>query len=256
MTGMLFSSNEPPDDALSRLLGLVPTLPTEVNVSCPGLGDVRVLLADVDRGHLIAYGPQALMQDGLPLTLPLRDSSGGGHDVVLRVVRSFYQVGDQTMLHLEPESVEARPGHRESPRYLLDEAAEAYALEAAKPTPRSFQVRVADLSETGFAFLTELELSVNDTVMLTVSLGERPVTIQGRVRRVDAAPLRNRIACETTRMSDWDRHAIGRLARIQEELLEQPDADRRPELAEARAQSRREQHQLQVRMALRRFSGE
>jgi PilZ domain-containing protein len=256
MTGMLFSSNEPPDDALSRLLGLVPTLPTEVTVSCPELGDARILLADVDRGHLIAYGPQALMQDGLLLTLPLRDSSGGGHDVVLRVASSFYQVGDQTMLHLIPETIEMRPGHRENPRYVVDEAADAYVLEAAKLTPRSFQVRVADLSETGFAFLTELELSVNDAVMLTVSIGERPVTVQGRVRRVDAAPLRNRIACETTRVQEWDRRAIGRLARIQEELLERPDADRRPDVAEARAQSRREQHQLQVRMALRRFSGE
>jgi hypothetical protein len=251
---MLFSSQEPSHDPLSLLLGLVPTLPTEVTVSAPEAGDVRVLLADVDRGHLIAYGPQALMQDGLMLTLPLRDSSGGGHDVVLRVERAYYQVGDQTMLHLVPETIEVRPGHRESPRYVLDESADAYVLEAAKLTRSSFAVRLADLSETGFAFLTELELSVNDLIMLTVSLGERPVTVQGRVRRVDAAPLRNRIACETTRIHEWDRLSISRLARIQEELLERPGADRRPDVARARAQSRREQHQLQVRMALRRFS--
>jgi PilZ domain len=251
---MLFSSPEPLEDPLTTLLGLVPTLPTEVTVSTPQAGDVRLLLADVDRGHLIAYGPQSLMEDGLLLTLPLRDSSGGGHDVVLRVERAYYQVGDQTMLHLVPEKLELRPGHRESPRYVLDESADAYVLEAAKLTPRSFTVRVADLSETGFAFLTELELFVNDLIMLTVSLGERPVTLQGRVRRVDAAPLRNRVACETTRMHEWDRLSIARLARIQEELLERPDADRHPEVAAARAQSRREQHQLQVRMALRRFS--
>jgi hypothetical protein len=251
---MLFPSEEPRDDAMSVLLGLVPTLPTEVTVTCAEAGDAKVLLADVDRGHLIGYGPQSLMQDGLALTLPLRDSSGGGSDIVLRVQRAYYQVGDQTMLHLVPESVEHRAGHRESPRYVLDESAEAFALQSKTAGPQSFHIRVADLSASGFAFLTELELAVNDVIMLTVSLGERPVTLEGRVRRVDAAPLRNRIACDITSIREWDRASIVRLAAIQEEVLSRPDADRHPEMAQARAQSRREQHQLQVRMALRRFS--
>jgi PilZ domain len=252
---MLFSSRSPQEDTLALLLGLLPTLPTEVDVTSSEAGDVRVLLATVDRGRLVAYGPQSLMQDGLVLALRVRDSSGRGHDFALRVERAYYQVGGQTMLHLVVEGVEERPGRREAPRFVLDDIAEAFVLESSRLPQRSLQVRVADLSEAGFAFLTELECAVGDVIMLTVSLGERPLTIQGRVRRVDAAPLRNRVACEVTVMQEWDRKVIGRLARMQEEMLDRPDADRHPELSEARTQSRREQHQLQVRMARRRRTG-
>ncbi|MGN6377842.1 MAG: PilZ domain-containing protein [Gaiellales bacterium] len=251
---MLFSSQSPQGDALSLLLGLVPTLPTEVDVTSPEVGNARVLLASVDAGRLVAYGPQSLMQDGLTLALRVRDSSGGGTDFAVRVDRAYYQVGDQCMLHLVVDSAEERPGHREAPRYVLDDSAEAFVLESAKLQQQSVAVRLADLSETGFAFLTELECAAGDVIMLTFSIGERPITIQGRVRRVDAAPLRNRTACEISGMQEWDREAIGRLARIQEEMLARPDADRRPEVAQARTQSRREQHQLQVRMALRRLN--
>jgi hypothetical protein len=137
---------------------------------------------------------------------------------------------------------------------VLDDSAEAFVLDSPKLPQQSVSVRLADLSETGFAFLTELVCGVGDVIMLTFSIGERPITVQGRVRRVDAAPLRNRTACEVVGVQEWDREAIGRLARMQEEMLSRPDADRRPELSEARSQSRREQHQLQVRMALRRLN--
>jgi hypothetical protein len=251
---MLFSSQSPQDDALSLLLRTVPSLPTEVDVTSREVGNARLLLATVDAGKLVAYGPQSLMQDGLTLALRVRDSSGGGSDFSLRVARAYYQVGDQCMLHLSVESVEERPGHREAPRYVLDESAEAFVLKSHKLPQQSVGVRLADLSETGFAFLTELECAMDDVIMLTFSIGERPITVQGRVRRVDAAPLRNRIACEVSGVQEWDRESIGRLARMQEEMLSRPDADRRPELSEARSQSRREQHQLQVRMALRRLN--
>lgn len=251
---MLFASQSPQQDALGQLLGLIPTLPTEVDVTSPEVGTARLLMAAVDAGKLVAYGPQSLMQDGLVLALRVRESSGGGSDFTLLVDRAFYQVGDQCMLHLVVEGVETRPGHREHARFVLDEMAEAFVLQSARLPQQSMQVRVADLSETGFSFLTELECTVGDVIMLTVSLGERPLTVQGRVRRADAAPLRNRVACEISAMQDTDREAIGRLARIQEEMLARPDADRHPEMSEARHQNRREQHQLQVRMALRRLN--
>ena len=249
---MLFGSPPPTEDHLTALLQLVPSLPTEVTATASGIGQARLLLASADGGLLIAYGPQTLMQDGLGLTLSVPDGNGGGVDATLRVERAYYQVNDQTMLHLAVTGLSSRAGHREGPRYRLDDFAEATVLESTTVPPQPFGVRVADMSETGFAFLTELVCTANDLIMLTVSVGERPVTLQGRVRRVDPAPLRNRIACRTTAISDWDRAVIGRLARIQEEQLNAPDEDRQPDMAMARAQYRLEQHQLQVRMALSR----
>jgi hypothetical protein len=250
---MLFASSSPKDELLTLLLGTVPTLPTEVMVSVPGIGDVGLLLADLDRGMLVAYGPQSLMSNGLELTLPIRDSSGGGRDFTLRIERSFYQADDQTMLNLRVTEAVIRAGHREIPRVQLDETAEAWIMESRLLDPQGLAVRTADLSETGFAFLTEIVCGVGDLIMFTVTIGDRPVTMQGRVRRVDAAPLRNRIACEITDIRDWDRVAIGRVTRPDDEPEGSYDDDRHPEIAEARAQFRREQHQLQVRMAMRRY---
>ncbi len=238
------------DEPLSTLLSSVPTLPTRVTMLSGETGEVDVLLADVDRGKLIGYGPQSLMQDGIELVLPVRDSSGGGHDFTLRVDRAYYQVNQQTMLNLSVAGMELRAGHREAPRYRLDDSGVVCVIESDALDPQTFQVWMADLSETGAAFLTELNCSVNDTILLTISLGERPVTLEARVRRVDAAPLRNRVAAEITSIRDWDRAAITRLA---DEHGTPDEPDRQPEIAAARAQYRAEQHQLQVRMALRRY---
>jgi hypothetical protein len=250
---MLFAASSPKDELVTLLLGTVPTLPTEVTMSTSITGDVRVLLADVDRGLLVAYGPQSLMEDGLELTLPVRDSSGGGRDFTLRVERSFYQADEQTMLNLRVTEAVIRAGHREIPRLQFDEAAEAWVLESTLVDPQGLAVRTADLSETGFAFLTEIVCGVGDLIMFTVTIGERPITMQGRVRRVDAAPLRNRVACEITDIRDWDRVAIARVTRPDDDPQSSFDDDRHPEMAAARAQFRREQHQLQVRMAMRRY---
>jgi hypothetical protein len=250
---MLFAASTPKDELLTLLLGTVPTLPTEVTVNAAGTDDVRILLADVDRGMLVAYGPQSVMSNGLELTLPIRDSSGGGRDFTLRVERSFYQADDQTMLNLRVTEAVIRAGHREIPRLQLDEAAEAWIMESTLVDSQSLAVRTADLSETGFAFLTEIVCGLGDLIMLTVTIGDRPLTMRGRVRRVDAAPLRNRVACEITEIRDWDRVAIGRVTRPDDEPESSFDDDRHPEVAQARAQFRREQHQLQVRMAMRRY---
>ncbi len=90
--------------------------------------------------------------------------------------------------------------------------------------------------------------------MLTVSIGERPVTMEARVRRVDAAPLaRNRVAADLAFVHEWDQAAVGRLRRVEAAPIVVDDPKRQPELAEARAQSRAEQHQLQARLAIRRY---
>ena len=258
---MLFATSPPQDELLTLLLRSVPSLPTEVGVTSAETGDVCLLLADVDRGTLVAYGPQSLMLNGLELTLPVRDSNGGGRDFTLRVERSFYQVDEQTMLNLKVTQATIRAGVRELPRIQVDETADAWVLESAIMKPQGFTVRTADMSETGFAFLTEQECAINDLIMYTISFGDRPITMQGRVRRVDAAPLRNRVACEIVEIREWDRAAIARVVQADDPEgapaeLDGPESfedDRRPEVAEARAQFRREQHQLQVRMALRRY---
>ena len=124
---VLFSSPNPidPDEPLTRFLEMLPPLPTTVTRSTPRWARPTLLLATVDRGKLIGYGPQSLMEDGLDLVVELRDEHGAGRDVLLQVTKSFYQVDGQTMLYLNVVGFENRAGKREVSRTPLD--GDAYA---------------------------------------------------------------------------------------------------------------------------------
>src|SRR5579862_4890808 len=96
------------DELLTRFLRMLAPFPVEVDVVSENGDPARLLMADLDDGRIVAYGPQLLMLDGLVMTAQLRDPGGGGFDVILTVVRSFFQAGDQTLLHLEVTSIEER----------------------------------------------------------------------------------------------------------------------------------------------------
>ncbi len=254
---MLFSSPDPAGRSLplTQFLEELPPLPTTVKVFNAAIGSVDLLLASLDRNTLIGYGPQSLMEDGLDLVVELRDGNGSGQDVLLEVTRSFYQVDGQTMLYLNVIGSQSRAGQREVARAPLDGAAFASVVWSARlPVGDEVHVRLADVSPTTIAFLSELVPVPGDELLLTISIGDRPVTVEARVRRVDPAPLaRYRVAADIKFLHDWDRAAVERLAETGHPMIEN-DAERRPELHEARAQSRAEQHQLQARLAIRRYA--
>jgi hypothetical protein len=253
---VLFSSPNPvdPDEPLTRFLEMLPPLPTEVTTFNATIGSATLLLASVDRGVLIGYGPQSLMEDGLDLVVELRDQHGAGRDVLLEVTKSFYQVDGQTMLYLKVVGSQSRAGQREVLRAAMDGDAYATVVWSSRlPVGDEVHVWLADISSSSIAFLTELACSAGDELLLTVTIGERPVTMQARVRRVDVAPLaRYRVAADLAFVHEWDQAAVGRLVESGCPIVVD-DPKRQPELAEARAQSRAEQHQLQARLAIRRY---
>ncbi len=237
-----------------RFLDMLPRLPTTVTASAPGVGNADVLLASVDRGKLIAYAPQKLMDEGLELLVELRDAEGAGRDVRLRVERAFYQVDGQTMLYLRVLRLDYRAGQREQPRIEIEGDAYCTVVSSSRlQAGQEVHVWLADISATGIAFLTELEPAVDDRMVITIDLNGRPVSMEARVRRVDTAPLaRNRVAADTAFQHDWDRAAIARLTAAGAPVVIDSGV-RQPELRAARSQSRAELHQLQARMALRRY---
>lgn len=253
---VLFSSPNPidPDEPLTRFLEMLPPLPTPVTAFNASVGTATVLLATVDRGRLIGYGPQTLMEDGLDLVVEIRDEHGAGRDVLMQVSKSFYQVDGQTMLYLQVVGFENRAGKREVARTPLEGDAYASVLWSARlPVGDQVHVWLADISENAIAFLTELACQPGDELMITISVGDRPVTMEARVRRVDPAPLaRNRVAADLRFLHEWDKAAVGRLAG-DDCAIADPDPQRQPDVGHARAQSRAEQHQLQARLAIRRY---
>ncbi len=236
---------------LHEFLSLLPPLPTPIGVFSAG-GVAEIVLADLDRGLLIGYAPQMLMQPQLVVVCPLRDLSGGGYDVSLRIEKAYFQSSNQTLLHLRVIDVVHQPGHRRSKRAQRSDEAEAVVLRSnALPDGEHFRVRTADISEGGVAFVTELQLAVGDRVMLSIYIGARPITLESLVMRVEPMSFgRYRIGCEVDAIAEHDRVTVAQIA----DAYADGDADERdPELTAARVQGRSEQHALKSRLAVRRY---
>ena len=236
---------------LDEFLSLLPPLPTPIGVFSAG-GVAEVVLADLDRGLLIGYAPQMLMQPGLTIVCPLRDSSGGGYDISLRIEKAYFQSSNQTLIHLRVIQITHQPGHRRTKRAQRTDDAEAVVLRSkALPDGEHFRVRTADISEGGVAFITELHLAVGDRIMLSIYIGARPITLEALVMRVEPISFgRYRIGCEVDAIADHDRVTVAQIA----DAAEDGDVDERdPELIAARIQGRAEQYALKSRLAVRRY---
>ena len=243
------------DDSVTRFLRMLAPLPTEIEVVA-GSGDpARVLLADVEGGRIVAYGPQLFMRVGLTMTASLRDSGGGGYDVVLSVAECYFQAGDQTLMHLEVRSIDERPGERDAPRARVSDSASLTVIRSTRMHPgHQFQVRLADLSADGVAFLTELSLATGDIVRVEAGVDGRPFSAQARVVRLDPASFgRSRVGCELIELSPQAREAIGRAA---ERFDEGSAGERRPQDGGGEVRQLAELRGLQTRLNEQRRPGE
>lgn len=243
------------DDLLTRFLRMLAPFPVEVDVVSQNGDPAQLLMADLDDGRIVAYGPQVLMLDGLVMTAALRDPEGGGFDVILTVVRSFFQAGDQTLLHLEVSAIEERAGHRDTPRVQLSDSATVTVVRSDRlHSGHRFQARLADMSETGLAFLTELPLAAGDVVQVDTDVDGKPVAVEARVVRIDTASFgRARVGCEVIHLAHESRAAItGAVGEQVDGSAEQ----RRPRAAQAREQHLAERKGLHSRIHSRRYPDE
>jgi hypothetical protein len=250
MSQPLFEQSDA-DRLLDEFLSMLPAFPTTIGVFSAEGGVAEVVLADLDQGLLVGYAPQILMQKELTIICPLRDAGGGGYDVSLKVEKAYFQSGDQTLLHLSVVSIEHQPGHRRSKRARRTDQAEVLVLYSNGLDAGARMVaRLADISEDGVAFVSELPLSVGDRVMLSIHVGARPITLEAQVVRDETVAFgRHRIGCEVTAIAEHDRDAVSAIA----EHGEDGDvAERRPDLVAARAQNRAELHALKERLTIRR----
>ena len=171
MSQPLFEQSDS-DRLLDEFLSMLPIFPTTIGVFSAEGGVAEVVLADLDQGHLVGYAPQSLMQQDLIIVCPLRDAGGGGFDISLKVEKAYFQSGDQTLLHLSVVSIEHQAGHRRSKRARRTDQAEVVVLYSNDlEAGTRMAARLADISEDGVAFVSELPLSVGDRVMLSIHVG-------------------------------------------------------------------------------------
>ena len=193
---------------------------------------------------IYAYGDRNHVRDGLTLTWQQRNQEGDGHNVRFTIQRTFFQSGAELLLHLYVSSIEDHFASRTAPRARVSVPASAGALR-----PRSIdrgerlEVRLADVSPTGVAFITNRTLPVRRHGRDLGRAAQRLVRLEARVvAQIPAVYGRNRVGCEITDILEADRHWINaaRAASPSEQGSRgRPPDPRSPSALEARATRRR-----------------
>jgi hypothetical protein len=204
----------PPSELLRSALSLLPPMPCSIDVISDDGGCFPLTLAAVEGNLVYGYGDRELVRKNLALEARLRDDRGEGWDIHLMILRSYFQSGDELLLHLDVTEVIVRDAERRTPRAHLAELATARVLYAkAHDRDELFDVRLADVSPAGAAFISERTLATGDLLELITVVDDRPIRFELRVvRSTPAVYGRNRVGCEVTRILEADRHTLLRLA--------------------------------------------
>jgi hypothetical protein len=220
-----------PSELLRSALSLLPPMPCSIDVISDDGGCFALTLAAVEGDLVYGYGDRELVRKDLDLEARLRDDRGEGWDIHFKILRSYFQSGDELLLHLEVTEVVVRDAERRSPRAHLAELATARVLYGkAHDRDELFDVRLADVSPRGAAFISERTLSTGDLLELSTVVDERPIRFEVRVvRSIPAIYGRNRIGCEITSILEADRHTLKQLSERFER--EGSPEQRNPEIA-------------------------
>jgi PilZ domain len=195
-------------------LSILSQLPTDSVEAFSSDGGVVVLRILPERGpHIVAEAPRLRVRDGIDLLVRTSDGAGGGHDVSMTVAESTAQADLMARVHLRVLDVQRRHGVRVTPRARLEETARVHVLGArAIAQDEELDVRLADLSASGVAFVSEMAFHVGDRVAMLARLSGRTLRLQARVlQTAEAGDGNQRVGCEILQISDDDRRRIAEL---------------------------------------------
>jgi hypothetical protein len=242
-----------PSERIAQFVGMLPSLPVTLPVFAPAGGVVEITVVADEGTHVALYAPDSFSALGTEIEAQLRDEEGNGYDVTLRVKNAFFQGGDRTLVHVAVDEIVRRSGVREAPRAKLTGVANARVVFSnVLPVGDEFQVRLADASTSGVAFVSDIVPAIGDKLAVAVPLSTGTITLDALVAHVDPAAFgRNRIGCEVQVESERDRQALAEVA-SSVEGDSAGEERRRPDVGDALAQSRNPVSALQQRLDSRR----
>lgn len=238
-----------PSGRIAQFVGMLPSLPTTLPVFAPTGGVVEITIVADEGTHVALYAPDSFGAIGTKIEAQLRDDEGNGYDVKLQVKNAFFQGGDRTLVHVAVDDIVRRSGVRETPRAKLTGVAHARVVFSNDlPAGHDFQVRLADASASGVAFITDMVPAIGDKLAVEVPLSTGTIVLDALVAHVDPAPFgRNRIGCEVQVESERDRAALAEVALSVDDDTDS-EQSRRPELGGAMTQGRNPVSALQQRL--------
>jgi PilZ domain len=200
-------------DLTQLALSILAQLPTDsVDAFSSDGGVVTLRVLGERSGYLVAEAPRLRVRERLDLLVRMNDPAGGGHDISMAVVEVIQQADLTARVHLRVAEVQHRQGVRGTPRARLEETATVHVLGArAIAQDEEIEVRLADLSASGVAFVTELTFHVGDRVAMLARIAGRTVRLQARVLQTSESDAGRRVGCEILQIADQDRRRIAEL---------------------------------------------
>jgi hypothetical protein len=227
-----------PADLLQLALGVFPPLPAIVEVLSEDGGGFALRIADRDADLLQAYGPRTQLRKDLRLLARITDAHRGRYEVEFEVDEVFYHSAADALVHLRVTGVHHRKMRRAAPRVAVSERAHARVL-FCRTLPRDtrLDLRLADISATGVAFIGMSALDPGDLLLVSTRIGGMAIHFEARVVRSDPAPYgRFRTGCEIIEYAADARENIAAMA--ESTPADGSEDQRRPEKAEVMQQLR------------------
>jgi len=173
-------------------------------------GVVALELQSQDGIHILADAPRLRVRPQPELLVRTNDAGGGGHDIALTVTDIVRQSEWTAEVRLGVIDVLRRETVRTTTRAELADLALVRILGARGiAADEEFDVRLADLSPSGVAFVTDRTFHVGDSFAMMATIAGRVLRLQARVLQTSLSHYgRRRVGCEILQITDDDRRRI------------------------------------------------
>ena len=196
-------------------VSILSQLPTpKVEAFAAGGGVVLLELRSQDGPYILAEAPRLRMRDQLDLLVRTHEISGGGYDISLTVAETLHPSESTVGVRLLVQDVARRESERTTPRAAGEELALMHVLGARRIAEgEEFDVRLADLSPTGVAFITDRSFHTGDFFAMMVTIRGQLLRLQARALQTSPSHYgRQRVGCEILQITEDDRRHISALA--------------------------------------------
>src|SRR5437763_6500704 len=173
-------------------------------------GVVALELQSQDGIHILADAPRLRVRPQLELLVRTNDAGGGGHDIALTVTDIVRKSEWTAEVRLGVIDVLRRETVRTTTRAELADLALVRILGARGiAADDEFDVRLAELSPSGVAFVTDRTFHVGDSFAMMATIAGRVLRLQARVLQTSLSHYgRRRVGCEILQITDDDRRRI------------------------------------------------
>jgi hypothetical protein len=186
------------DRNLQMARAILPELPFDIDAyQSNGAASTLRIYGEAD-GCVHAMMPWAEARKDMALVIPIRAQDRGGYDIACHVTEVYFEGGSLGRVDLAITDISRRKPYRAVVRAHASQLALVTVIASRNHAAREeFDVRLVDLSATGFAFLTERKLAAGDIVGLSTQLGSDTFYAEARIIHPAPAPYgRRRMGCQ------------------------------------------------------------